>query len=125
MSSSASVCACAAALAVLDILEKEDKLTLYPLTFEIDSYLNKFKLENWEWSDIINNADFSLKEKTKTESFFGQEKDSDPTEPMNTAGLTGAEHGAGFMPKRWNCFVRKKKKSRKTNATALRQKPAM
>ena len=48
-----------------DRLEKEDKLTLYPLTFEIDSYLNKFKLENWEWSDIINNADFSLKWKDK------------------------------------------------------------
>ena len=55
-----------------DRLEKEDKLTLYPLTFEIDSYLNKFKLENWEWSDIINNADFSLKEKTKT--VFEEEK---------------------------------------------------
>lgn len=55
-----------------DRLEKEDKLTLYPLTFEIDSYLNKFKLENWEWSNIINNADFSLKEKTKT--VFEEEK---------------------------------------------------
>lgn len=49
-----------------DRLEKEDKLTLYPLTFEIDSYLNKYSLENWEWSEFINNADYNLSEKTKT-----------------------------------------------------------
>lgn len=55
-----------------DRLEKENKLTLYPLTFEIDSYLNKHKLENWEWSYFINNANFSLKEKTKT--VFEEEK---------------------------------------------------
>ncbi|MDO5011599.1 MAG: exonuclease domain-containing protein, partial [Intestinibacter bartlettii] len=49
-----------------DRLEKEEKLTLYPLTFEIDSLLNKYSLENWQWSDFINNANYDLKEKTNT-----------------------------------------------------------
>ena len=49
-----------------DRLEKEDKLTLYPLTFEIDSYLNKHSLGNWDWSEYINTADYDLKDKTNT-----------------------------------------------------------
>ena len=49
-----------------DRLEKEDKLTLYPLTFEIDSYLNKHSLGNWDWSEYINAADYDLKDKTNT-----------------------------------------------------------
>lgn len=49
-----------------DRLEKEDKLTLYPLTFEIDSYLNKHSLQNWDWSKYINDANYDLKDKTNT-----------------------------------------------------------
>lgn len=49
-----------------DRLEKDDKLTLYPLTFEIDSYLNKHSLENWDWSEYINGANYDLKDLTNT-----------------------------------------------------------
>ncbi|MDY4576217.1 MAG: exonuclease domain-containing protein, partial [Intestinibacter sp.] len=49
-----------------DRLEKDNKLTLYPLTFDIDSYLNKHSLENWDWSEYINNADYDLKDETNT-----------------------------------------------------------
>ncbi len=47
-------------------LEDEDKLTLYPLTFDIDSYLNKYYLKNWNWSEYINNANYELKDETIT-----------------------------------------------------------
>ncbi len=57
-----------------DKLEKENKLTLYPLTFDIDSYLNKFALGNWDWSHFINNANYDLKEKTNT--VYEEEKQS-------------------------------------------------
>ena len=38
-------------------IKKEDKLTLEPLTFKINSYLNKFSLPNWEWSELIDSVD--------------------------------------------------------------------
>ncbi|MGN1033298.1 MAG: exonuclease domain-containing protein, partial [Intestinibacter sp.] len=49
-----------------DRLEKDNKLTLYPLTFEIDSYLNKHSLGSWDWSEYINNANYDLKDDTNT-----------------------------------------------------------
>lgn len=49
-----------------DRTEKDDKLTLTPLTFDIDSYLNKHSLGNWDWSEYINNADYDLKDETNT-----------------------------------------------------------
>ena len=54
------------------------------------------------------------KEKTKTESFSVQEKDSVQTELMNIVGLTKQVSVAEFMPKHWRNFERKKKKSKET-----------
>ena len=43
--------------------EEENKsMTLENLTFQINSYLNKFGLEKWNWSSYIDNANYNLKD---------------------------------------------------------------
>ncbi|MBO3445182.1 helicase C-terminal domain-containing protein [Clostridium sp. CCUG 7971] len=39
-------------------LKENEKSTLEPLTFKINSYLNSHKLDKWEWSDLIDNANY-------------------------------------------------------------------
>ncbi|MGL5348378.1 MAG: helicase C-terminal domain-containing protein [Peptostreptococcaceae bacterium] len=41
-------------------LKKRDSLKLEPTTFKINSYLQKYNLNKWEWSDIIDNANYDL-----------------------------------------------------------------
>ena len=45
---------------------EKQKITLEPLTFKINSYLNKFGLPKWEWSDYIDEANYDLKEEAAT-----------------------------------------------------------
>lgn len=42
--------------------EKNKMMTLENLTFQIDSYLNKFSLGKWSWSEIIDNANYEIKD---------------------------------------------------------------
>lgn len=39
-------------------LKKKEESTLEPLTFKINSFLNKFMLPKWEWSELIDNAEY-------------------------------------------------------------------
>lgn len=43
-------------------LKKSESLTLEPLTFKINSYLSTHSLDRWEWSDLIENADYNKKD---------------------------------------------------------------
>ncbi|WP_242824067.1 hypothetical protein [[Clostridium] dakarense] len=44
--------------ALLIRLKENEKSTLEPLTFKINSYLNSYSLDKWEWSDLIDNANY-------------------------------------------------------------------
>lgn len=37
-------------------LKKKEEISLEPLTFRINSYLHKFGLKNWDWSEFIDNS---------------------------------------------------------------------
>lgn len=37
-------------------LKKKEEISLEPLTFTINSYLHKFGLKNWDWSEFIDNS---------------------------------------------------------------------
>lgn len=47
--------------ALLLRLNKKEESTLEPLTFKINSYLSKFNLGKWEWSEFIEGANYNLK----------------------------------------------------------------
>lgn len=40
-------------------LKKSEESTLEPLTFKINSYLNKFMLPKWEWSELIESVSYT------------------------------------------------------------------
>lgn len=42
--------------------EESKMITLENLTFQIDSYLNKFSLGKWKWSKIIDNVNYEIKD---------------------------------------------------------------
>ncbi|MEG0856998.1 MAG: helicase C-terminal domain-containing protein [Terrisporobacter sp.] len=42
--------------------EENKSITLENLTFKMNSYLNKFALDKWCWSEFINNANYDLKD---------------------------------------------------------------
>lgn len=51
--------------ALLIRLKKQDSLELEPTTFKINSYLNKYNLDKWEWSGFIDSANYDLLENNK------------------------------------------------------------
>lgn len=55
-------------------LKKKEESTLEPLTFKINLYLNKFMLPKWEWSELIENADY--KEDDYIKQVFIEEKNN-------------------------------------------------
>ena len=44
-------------------LNKREEGTLEPLTFKVNSYLNKFGLNSWSWSTLIDNANINIDDK--------------------------------------------------------------
>lgn len=41
-------------------LKEKEASSLEPLVFKINSYLNKYSLPKWDWSDIIENANYNI-----------------------------------------------------------------
>lgn len=45
--------------ALLIRLREKESATLEPLTFKINTYLNNYNLSEWEWSNLIDNANYN------------------------------------------------------------------